>query len=123
MRVCAEGGCGLLVAAGVRDARCDEHRRARDKARGSRAERGYGAAHQATRAELLPLAYGTRCPHCDEFMFPHHDLHLDHTEDRTGYVGIVHAYCNTSDAARRGNTLRISLGDIPPGGGPNIRSN
>lgn len=108
MRVCVEYECPTLVDRGVRDGRCDEHRRAKDKARGSRQERGYDRAHELTRAALLPKAYGTRCPHCDQYMYPHHDLHLDHTEDRTGYVGIVHAHCNTSDGARRGNAARIS---------------
>lgn len=107
-RVCAERRCGTLVDQGVRDGRCDEHRKAKDKARGTRQERGYGRAHEVTRASLLPDAYGTRCPHCDEYMWPHDELHLDHTEDRTGYIGIVHAHCNTSDAARRGNAARNS---------------
>jgi hypothetical protein len=34
-------------------------------------------------------------------MWPHDDLHLDHTDDRTGYIGIVHAHCNLSRAGRR----------------------
>jgi hypothetical protein len=29
-------------------------------------------------------------------------LHLDHTEDRTGYRGFAHASCNVLDGARRG---------------------
>jgi hypothetical protein len=41
-------------------------------------------------------------------MWPHEDLELDHTEDRTGYRGIAHASCNARDGARRGNALRIS---------------
>lgn len=108
MRVCTEPGCPLLVDQGVRDGRCDEHRKAKDKARGSRQERGYGRAHELTRAALLPDAYGTHCPHCDDYMWPHQELDLDHTEDRTGYVGIVHASCNRSEGAKRGNAARIS---------------
>jgi hypothetical protein len=107
-RVCTEPGCGLLVEHGVRDGRCDDCRRAKDKARGTRQQRGYGAEHDALRAELLPEAYGQRCHLCNERMWPHQQLALDHTEDRTGYRGIVHLTCNARDGAQRGNALRIS---------------
>lgn len=66
------------------------------------AERGYGYEHQLLRARLLPLAYGTSCHFCDVVMREGDDLHLDHTEDRSGYRGIVHAACNVADGARRG---------------------
>lgn len=105
-RVCAEPGCPELVDRGVRDGRCDEHRRAKDKARGTRQQRGYDATHDALRAELLPDAYGQRCHLCGERMWPHEELALDHTEDRTGYRGIAHASCNARDGAQRGNALR-----------------
>ena len=114
-RVCAESGCGTLVEAGVRDGRCEEHRRARDKARGTRQERGYDRAHELTREELLPQAYGQPCRYCGQRMWPHQNLVLDHTADRTGYRGIVHADyrdCpaggNATEGARRGNADRIS---------------
>lgn len=105
----------MLVDQGARDGRCDEHRRERDKARGTRQERGYGREHELTRAELLPLAYGTRCRYCGNRMWPHEHLALDHTADRTGYRGIVHADyrdCpaggNAAEGATRGNRDRIS---------------
>lgn len=102
VQVCSQPGCHELVESG----KCQAHRREYDKRRGTREERGYGAQHKATRAALLPEAYGQPCIHCGERMWPHEDLHLDHTEDRTGYRGIVHARCNTSEGARRGNALR-----------------
>lgn len=102
MRVCTQPGCGALVDKG----RCTTHARATDQARGTRQERGYGAEHERTRAALLPDAYGQICIHCDERMWPYQDLHLDHTEDRTAYRGIVHAACNTRDGAQRGNAYR-----------------
>jgi hypothetical protein len=108
MRVCAQPGCPILVEQGVRDGRCDQHRRAKDKARGTRQQRGYDAAHDALRAELLPQAYGQPCHLCKERMWPHEELALDHTEDRTGYRGIVHLSCNARDGAQRGNAARIS---------------
>ena len=108
LRVCSQAGCPELVEQGARDGRCTTHQRTKDKARGTRQQRGYDRAHELTRAALLPKAYGTRCPHCLEYMWPHQALHLDHTEDRKNYIGIVHEHCNTSDGARRGNAGRIS---------------
>ena len=100
--MCSQPGCGELVEVG----KCDEHRREYDRRRGTNAQRGYGSQHRATRAALLPEAYGTLCLHCGERMWPHHKLALDHTEDRTGYRGIVHASCNASEGAARGNRYR-----------------
>lgn len=80
--------------------RCAEHARAHDKARGTRQQRGYGAEHQRTRAELLPQAYGQPCPHCGERMWPDQALHLDHTDDRSGYIGMCHSTCNLSRAGK-----------------------
>lgn len=104
---------GQLVDANSRTRCCAECARVRDKARGSREERGYGAEHKATRAALLPDAYGTPCIYCGNRMWPHENLVLDHTEDRTGYRGIVHADyrdCpaggNAAEGAARGNRNR-----------------
>jgi len=105
-RVCAEAGCPEVIDQGTRDGRCAACNRKRDKARGTREQRGYGTTHKRLRAKLLPTAYGTPCPLCGDPMWPHQDLHLDHTPDRKGYRGIVHATCNTSDGATRGNSSR-----------------
>jgi hypothetical protein len=102
MQVCAVAGCPELSTTTY----CDDCAKAKDKARGTRQQRGYGAQHQRTRAALLPDAYGALCIHCDERMWPHQALALDHTEDRTGYRGIVHASCNASEGATRGNRWR-----------------
>lgn len=45
MKVCAEPGCPVLC----RSTHCLEHTRERDKARGTRQERGYGREHDALR--------------------------------------------------------------------------
>ena len=79
MRVCAEPGCPTLTTG----RRCTTHQAEVEVARGTRQQRGYDAEHMATRAQLLPLAYGTLCPlggpRCVGYMYPHHELHLDHT--------------------------------------------
>lgn len=56
--------------------------------------RGYGAPHQRARAALLPQAYGKTCARCGEPMLRGQLLDLDHTDDRTGYLGFSHRRCN-----------------------------
>ena len=64
--------------------------------------RGYGATHRAIRAKLLPGAYGQPCTRCGKPMQPGQALHLDHNEDRTGYLGFAHASCNRRAGACKG---------------------
>ena len=61
LRVCSEPGCPEFVTQG----RCDDHRRAKDKARGTRQERGYGADYQA---QLKSPEYvnATHCAECGQ---------------------------------------------------------
>lgn len=100
--------CGATVPAGTRrwkycSVECFRKvRNSRGSGRPSASARGYGMAHQRLRLELLPLAYGRNCHLCGEVMSEGDDLHLDHTEDRTGYRGMVHSSCNILDGARRG---------------------
>lgn len=82
-RVCAEAGCPTLVDAGTRDGRCDEHRRARDRARGTRQARGYDAEYDARRKrDLAALAQGQvlMCWRCERVVLPH-DYSLGHCDD------------------------------------------
>ncbi len=101
--------CGLLVPEGSRRWKycSDECFRKARNARGSGAAkssglRGYGTEHQRLRAQLLPLAHGKPCHLCGVVMREGDDLHLDHTEDRSGYRGMSHAACNVLDGAKRG---------------------
>ena len=64
--------------------------------------RGYGSEHQRLRKKLLPFAYGTACHLCGHVMSLGQVLHLDHTEDRTGYRGFAHARCNVREGSLRG---------------------
>lgn len=71
------------------------------------AERGYGAAHQRRRRELLPLSYGSNCPFCGEVMLEGQALDLDHTDPSARLLGlpgdrISHSACNRREGGLRG---------------------
>ena len=85
------------------------------KSKASSAARGYGSEHQKLRAKLLPAAYGQPCTRCGRPLRPGQDLHLDHTDDRTGYAGFAHASCNRKAGARKGARVvnRIRRGAAP----------
>jgi hypothetical protein len=59
-------------------------------------ERGYGEDHQAARARLEPfvLAGNVKCARCGETIVPGESWHLDHRDDRRGYLGPTHRRCN-----------------------------
>ena len=81
-RVCAEPGCPALIEPGARG-RCVQPRRARDKARGTRQQRGYDAEYDAQRkADMTRLARGEvlTCWRCDDVILPH-DYSLGHCDD------------------------------------------
>lgn len=71
--------------------------------RGTTTQRGYGHGHRKTRAALeAAVASGnTRCARCGRPIKPGQPWDLDHTPDRTGYLGASHAHCNR---ARLDNT-------------------
>lgn len=94
MKVCAEPGCPNIQA----ESRCPTHTRQRDRSRGTRTQRGYGADHARLRARWAPLvATGlVACTRCHLLIGPGEPWHLDHTDDRTGYRGPSHARCNVS---------------------------
>lgn len=101
MRVCAMPGCPELTTS----RRCASHRAEAEQDRGTRHERGYDAEHEAIRAALLPAAYGTRCPLCGEYMYPHQPLHLDHSvplsvDSTSKGDRITHATCNLKRGGR-----------------------
>lgn len=100
MKVCSESGCPEIQT----ESRCPAHTRARDQARGTRAERGYGAEHDALRAKWAPrVALGiVRCWRCGDLLMPHEPFDLGHDDhDRTQYRGPEHVACNRATAGRR----------------------
>jgi ribosomal protein L44E len=96
MRVCADTGCHELTDT----TRCPAHTRAKDMSRGTRQQRGYDAAHDRLRARWArKVATGkVNCARCKKRISPLEAWHLDHTDDRTGYLGPSHALCNVSHA-------------------------
>lgn len=78
--------------------------------RAKTSERGYGSAHQRERkrwAQAVEMG-GVCCSRCGRPIEPATRWHLDHSDDRGGYRGPSHAYCNTVAAnRRRGRTARV----------------
>lgn len=97
LKVCTEPGCPELVTKG----RCEAHSRAYEARRGSRQARGYDQAHVILRATWArKVATGkVMCARCKQRISPLEDWHLDHTDDRSGYLGPSHAACNTGHRA------------------------
>jgi len=74
-------------------------------------QRGYGAPHQQERKRwarllqqkgALPCARGTS-PNCIQLIRPTDTWHLDHSDDRTRYLGPSCVPCNTRAGALKGN--------------------
>lgn len=70
----------------------------------------YGASHRAMRRHLIAnLIDGeTRCVRCRRPLTKAMKLHLDHTDDRRGYLGLAHAFCNESAAGRKGRRVQVA---------------
>jgi hypothetical protein len=105
VRVCSQPGCPRLVKAGAYRGLCDEHRKARDKARGTRQQRGYGAEHQRFRAKYVQAIKDGQtvlCWRCGQPIKDPDDLHLGHDDnDRSITRGPEHSRrCNLSAAGR-----------------------
>ena len=91
---------------GSRAGRCPTCSRAHDKARGSREERGYGAAHQATRAAYQARMDAGEVLTCWRCLLPIVGAwHLGHDDDRTITRGPEHARCNLSAAGKASHHL------------------
>lgn len=98
---CAQAGCPTPVPAGT--SRCPVHTRARDKVRGTTAQRGYGTGHRDQRSrwqQLIDAGAPVHCARCDTRILPGTPWHLDHADDRTQYLGPSCAHCNLSAAGR-----------------------
>ena len=93
-RICAKPGCPKIVNARL----CPSHKSEAEQARGSREARGYGYEHRFHRKQYLSFieAGQVNCARCGELIQPGSAWALDHNEDRSGYLGPSHKFCNDS---------------------------
>jgi hypothetical protein len=105
MRVCSctacpahPGSCPELSTA----RHCTECASEYERRRGTRVQRGYGREHTRLRAQWKPKVERceVKCARCDQLILPGQTWALDHTDDRTGYLGPSHATCNNQAGGR-----------------------
>lgn len=70
----------------------------------------YGRAHTAARQHWAMNHHPAHpCSRCGKPLGPMGpDLHLDHTDDRSGYRGFAHARCNVEAGAREGRARQTT---------------
>lgn len=100
-RICPVPGCPTITGGG----RCDPHKAELEAQRGSRQQRGYDANHDRTRRKIARLIRrgGQHCARCQLELppdIPSDQWHLDHDDQRTGYLGPSHKDCNLAAAGR-----------------------
>lgn len=96
-RRCPATRCPAILTHGERA--CPEHLAQYEAKRGTKAERGYGAHHQALRAEWQARIDTGEIVHCARgcgTRLAGRVWHLGHTDDRAGYIGPECVTCNTS---------------------------
>jgi hypothetical protein len=102
--VCSAPKCPALLD---RAGKCLAHRRQAEQARGSTTERGYGAAHQALRAQWkFKVDTGTvPCARCGKTIRADDAWDLGHDDsNRNKYAGPEHANeCNRAAGGRMAN--------------------
>jgi hypothetical protein len=99
-RPCTEPGCPILTTT----TRCPAHTRQHDKARGTRQQRGYDAAHTRdaqTWRDRIRRGEPVTCWRCGARITDAADCHLGHDDhDRSITRGPEHASCNLKAAGR-----------------------
>jgi len=98
LKRCLERDCPTLTPT----TRCPTHTRAKDRARGTTTQRGYGKEHAALRAHLVATYHpDDPCPKCGLPLGPDPSmLDLGHTEGRKGWTGLEHRAHNRATARR-----------------------
>ena len=93
-KVCAQPGCPELSTG----RRCAAHQNQVEQARGTRQRRGYDVRHYRLRDQWRPKVERCEvdCARCRRRILPGQEWALDHTDDRTGYLGPSHKACNDS---------------------------
>ena len=72
----------------------------------STTSRGYGTGHQVERRrwKLVVESGYASCVRCGFPIVPGAAFHLDHRDDKLGYLGVSHARCNLRAAAKLGTS-------------------
>ena len=80
----------------------------RRKPPGATTRGGWGNTHQRRRAAIAPLVNAGKatCARCGEPIHAGEEWHLDHDEQRSGYLVVSHAYCNLAAGAAKTNGQR-----------------
>jgi hypothetical protein len=81
---------------------------------GRTSERGYGTSHQRLRKSWArQVEQGVvACARCGRQILPGTPWDLDHSPDRSGYLGPSHRRCNRSTAKRRQPARRASAATV-----------
>jgi hypothetical protein len=91
---------------------CQRQRwRNREKTRSTEDE-GPGAEHQRLRKQVARAIADGALVHCCRCGLPISrvdDFHLDHSDDRTGYRGVSHAFCNLSVGGKLRHPGRVKI--------------
>jgi hypothetical protein len=90
------------------------------RAPGSTKSSGYDQAHKNRRAAALArlaASPGQPCARCGLPMYVTQLLDLDHTDDRSGYLGLSHRACNVA-ASNRSPRRRLSRAVAAPAAAP-----
>lgn len=103
-RRCPGLRCPTILTNGERY--CLAHMAEHEAARGTSAQRGYGARHRAVRAQWqarFDRGEHINCARCGKRIGPREPWALDHDdEDRSRYLGPSHKRCNDSAGGTRG---------------------
>ena len=103
---------------GARAGRCPTCSRIHDRERGSREERGYGAAHRHARAAYqarMDAGEAIRCWRCAKPIANGEPWDLGHDDhDRNITRGPEHATCNRSAAGRARTGVTVPIPPTPP---------
>lgn len=79
----------------------------------------HSTAHQKLREATVGDYVGTACVRCGKPMLDPDQMHLDHNDDRTGYLGYSCAKCNMSAGGRKGSLARAATVN---GSAPNTKA-
>ena len=104
-KICALRGCPRATSGRY----CPEHQAAHDKARGTKAQRGYDSKFYAQRREWaeLHLSQDLVCVRCKLPIAMGETFHLDHSDDdRSKILGPAHPTCNTSAGGKASQRYR-----------------